>query len=119
MVKWQTEWQNSGNGGRNGQMVGMVEWWEWKTGMVKWQTEMATYVLFTVHTDTDDDDDDNDDDNNTLIFYSIDSDLLTFFNLRFPLPNQQSWTVFCPSYETDMGVISVLRMRHSILEDWW
>jgi hypothetical protein len=34
--------------------------------------EMATYVLFTVHTndtDTNDDDDDNDD---TLIFYSID-----------------------------------------------
>ncbi len=52
-------------GGRNGQMVGMVKWREWRTGMVKWQTEMATYVLFTVHTDTDND-------NNTLIFYSID-----------------------------------------------
>ncbi len=59
MAEWQKEWQN-------GQMAGM-----------------ATYVLFTVHTedtDTDDDDDDddnndndnNDDDNNddTLIFYS-------------------------------------------------
>ncbi len=34
--------------------------------MVKWQTEMATYILFTVHTD------DDDDDNDTLIFYSID-----------------------------------------------
>ncbi len=33
-------------------------------GEVECQTEMATYVLFTVHTDTDDD--------NTLIFYSID-----------------------------------------------
>ncbi len=36
--------------------------------------EMATYVLFMVHTDTDtdtDDDDDNNDDN-ILIFYSID-----------------------------------------------
>jgi hypothetical protein len=30
---------------------------------------MATYVLFTVHTD----DDDTDDDDDTLIFYSIDS----------------------------------------------
>ncbi len=33
--------------------------------MVKWQTEMATYVLFMVHTDDtdeDDDDDNNDDD---------------------------------------------------------
>ncbi len=72
------EWQNGGRngrmadrmaeqrisyGGRNGQMVGMVKWQEWWTGMVEWQTEMATYVLFTVHTDTDDD---------TLIFYSID-----------------------------------------------
>ena len=37
--------------------------------MVEWQTEMATYVLFTVHTDNDDDDDDDDD---TLIFYIID-----------------------------------------------
>ncbi len=34
--------------------------------------EMATYVLFTVHTDTDTDDDDDDDDDDTLIFYSID-----------------------------------------------
>ncbi len=30
--------------------------------MVKWQTEMATYVLFMVHTDDNDDDDDDDDD---------------------------------------------------------
>jgi hypothetical protein len=43
-------------------MVGMVKWREWRTGMVEWQTEMATYVLFTVHTDTD---------NDTLIFYII------------------------------------------------
>ena len=41
--------------------------------MVEWQTEMATYVLFTVHTDTNDNDnDDDDDDDDTLIFYSID-----------------------------------------------
>ncbi len=38
--------------------------------------EMATYVLFMVHTDDDDDDDDNDDDD-TLIFYSIDRDRWT------------------------------------------
>ncbi len=37
--------------------------------MVEWQTEMATYILFTVHTDDTNDDDNNDDD--TLIFYSI------------------------------------------------
>ncbi len=49
--------------------------------MVEWQTEMATYVLFTVHTDDDDNDDDDDDDDDndnddndddTLIFYIID-----------------------------------------------
>ncbi len=38
--------------------------------MVEWQTEMATYVLFTVHTD-----DDDDNDNDTLIFYSLDKSL--------------------------------------------
>jgi hypothetical protein len=47
MVKWQTEWQNSGNGGRNGQMVGMVEWQEWRTewsnGRQKW---LHTYYLW-------------------------------------------------------------------------
>ena len=48
----------------NGLIEGMAD------RMVEWQTEMATYVLFMVHTD-DDDDDDNDDDD-TLIFYSID-----------------------------------------------
>ncbi len=42
-------------------------------GKVECQTEMATYVLFTVHTNDDDDDnddddnDDNDDDDATLI----------------------------------------------------
>ncbi len=37
-------------------MAGMAD------GMVEWQTEMATNVLFMVHTDdtNDDDDDDND-----------------------------------------------------------
>ncbi len=33
--------------------------------MVEWQTEMATYVLFTVHTDNDD----------TLIFYIMPNNL--------------------------------------------
>jgi hypothetical protein len=50
-------------------------------GEVESQTEMATYVLFTVHTDDDDDtdndddddddDDDNDNEDDTLIFYII------------------------------------------------
>ncbi len=49
--EWWTEWSNGGNG----RMAGMAD------GMVEWQTEMATYVLFMVHTD-DTDDEDNDDD---------------------------------------------------------
>ncbi len=44
-------------------MAGMAD------GMVEWQIEMATYVLFTVHTD---------DDNDTLIFYIIDSWVYNF-----------------------------------------
>ncbi len=68
------EFQNAesrkSNGG-NGWIEGMAD------RMVKWQTEMATYVLFMVHTDDgnddndDDDDDDNDNDDDTLIFYII------------------------------------------------
>jgi hypothetical protein len=58
-------------------MAGMTEQLkEWQNGRM---AEMATYVLFTVHTDDDDDDDEddddddddddnNDDDDNTLIF---------------------------------------------------
>ncbi len=57
------------NGG-NGQMAGMAERRkEWQNGRM---AEMATYVLFTVHTDDDDDTDDDD----TLIFYSIDNNIL-------------------------------------------
>ncbi len=56
---------------RNGGMVGMaVRRKEWPNSRM---AEMATYVLFMVHTDDDDDDDDDDDnDDDTLIFYSID-----------------------------------------------
>ncbi len=52
-------------------------------------TEMATYVLFTVHTDTDTDDND---DNNTLIFYSID-----FFDdtIRRSHRMVSAWKVVC------------------------
>ncbi len=54
---------------RNGGMAGMaVRRKEWQNSRM---AEMATYVLFTVHTD-DDDDDDDDNDDDTLIFYSID-----------------------------------------------
>ncbi len=57
--------QNGGNGGmaewRNGGMAGMAaRRKEWQNTRM---AEMATYVLFTVHTDDDDDDDDDDDNN--------------------------------------------------------
>ncbi len=45
---------------------------EWQNGRM---AEMATYVLFMVHTD---DDDDDDDDNDTLIFYITESTCGTF-----------------------------------------
>ncbi len=51
------EWRN----GRITRMTGMAEGQkEWQNGKM---AEVATYVLFMVHADTDDDD--------TLIFYSI------------------------------------------------
>ncbi len=58
---------------RNGGMAGMaVRRKEWQNSRM---AEMATYVLFRVHTD-DTDTDDDDDNNDTLIFYSIDLDWL-------------------------------------------
>ncbi len=63
-----TEWSNGGNGGNGGRT-------EWSNGGNGRMAEMATYVLFTVHTDTDDD---NDDDVDTLIFYSIERAVLAF-----------------------------------------
>ncbi len=75
-MEWSTELSNSGNG----RMAGRTEWLnggnggnggrtEWSNGGNGRMAEMATYVLFMVHTDTDTDDDNDDD---TLIFYSID-----------------------------------------------
>ncbi len=53
-------------------MAGMVEGQkEWQNGKM---AEVATYVLFMVHADTDDDDDDDD----TLIFYSIEVNGIIF-----------------------------------------
>ncbi len=50
--------------------------------------EMATYVLFTVHTDTDTDDDDNDD---TLIFYSIDRKMAGMARMAGMAEGQKEW----------------------------
>ena len=40
------------------------------------------------------------------------------FNTLFPLPKQNTWTVFRPSNAICMRVISLLRMRHSTLDEW-
>jgi hypothetical protein len=62
MADGMVEWSNGGNGQMAG-MAGMAERQkEWQNGKM---AEVATYVLFMVHADTND--------NNTLIFYSIDS----------------------------------------------
>ena len=47
-----------------------------------------------------------------------DDDLLTLFNSIFPLPLQQSWTVFHLDYRTAMRVISALRMKPFVLDEW-
>ncbi len=61
MAEQQTEWQNRMADDR------MAEWQkEWQNGRM---AGMATYVLFTVHTDTNTDTDTN----TTLIFYSIET----------------------------------------------
>jgi hypothetical protein len=45
-------------------------------------------------------------------------ELLTLFNDKFPLPHQNSWTVFQPTNEIFMKVCSVLRTQPSTLEEW-
>jgi hypothetical protein len=51
-------------------MAGMAEWQkEWQNGRM---AEMATYVLFMVHTDDNDDDNDDANEDDTLIFYITD-----------------------------------------------
>jgi hypothetical protein len=47
-----------------------------------------------------------------------DDDLLTLFNFTFPLPSQQSWTVFHLDYRIVTRVISALRMKPFVLDDW-
>jgi hypothetical protein len=47
-----------------------------------------------------------------------DEDLLTLFNSEFPLSNQQSWTVFRPSTDIFMKVLSVLRMQQTAMDVW-
>jgi hypothetical protein len=46
------------------------------------------------------------------------TNLLTLFNNLFPIPSQNSWTIFQISYAVGMGVTSVLQMKDFTLEEW-
>jgi hypothetical protein len=47
-----------------------------------------------------------------------DAALLTLFNPMFPLPNQNSWTVFQLNCKVVIRVTSALRMTHFAVDDW-
>ena len=47
-----------------------------------------------------------------------DVELLTLMNAKFPLPKQKSWTVFRLSSAISTRVLSVLRMKHTTLDEW-
>ena len=52
-------------------------------------------------------------------FCKNDTDLLNLFNRIFPLPNQVSWTVFNPSNAASMKIISVMRVQHFEMGEWF
>ncbi len=47
------------------------------------------------------------------------TDLLTLFNNLFPIPSQNSWTIFQVSYAVGMQVTSVLQITDFTLGEWW
>jgi len=50
--------------------------------------------------------------------FQSEHDLLTFFNVNFTLPLQNSWTVCQPTSAIATRVISVLRTTPFTLDDW-
>jgi hypothetical protein len=47
-----------------------------------------------------------------------DEELLTLFNSSFPLPSQNSWTVFRPLSGIKHRIISALRQQALEMEEW-
>lgn len=45
-------------------------------------------------------------------------DFLTKFNTMFPLPQQNSWSLFNLSLDVFLRVVCVLRMKDSTLDEW-
>jgi hypothetical protein len=50
--------------------------------------------------------------------FKSNTELRTFFNSHFPLPNQTSWNVFQIHSDVAMRVISILRTKHFLLDEW-
>jgi hypothetical protein len=50
--------------------------------------------------------------------WKTNDEFLTNFNSMFPLPQQNSWSLFDLSLEIFMRVVCVLRMKASTLEEW-
>jgi hypothetical protein len=50
--------------------------------------------------------------------FKSNTELRTFFNSHFPLPNQTSWNVFQIHSGVAMCVISILRTKHFLLDKW-
>jgi hypothetical protein len=48
-----------------------------------------------------------------------DAELLTLFNTHFPLPQQQSWTVYRLNCAAVTRVTSILQMKPFTLDNWW
>ena len=48
----------------------------------------------------------------------MDADLLFLFNPMFPLPHQNSWTIFHLNCKVVMRVISALRTKPFAMDDW-
>jgi hypothetical protein len=51
-------------------------------------------------------------------FCKSNADLCDLFNKKFPLPTQQSWTVFHVSTDLFTKGLSILRMEVSTMEEW-
>jgi hypothetical protein len=50
--------------------------------------------------------------------FNTNIELHTFFNSHFPLPNQTSWNVSQIHSDVAMRVISILRTKHFLLDEW-
>ena len=51
-------------------------------------------------------------------YCKTDAELLLLFKKNNPLPKKASWTVFQPTKEISMKLLSMLRMEVTTMEDW-